>query len=165
MVSRNLLSTIQSSSLDSGASNVPESPVLDSYSLSRSIGRTWRDRVQNPATSSQDWQKDNSCLMKSGACERSGSIGKRVRGVENQLARTKLDHHNMQVSDYRYVNKFFGNLWLKLRVRSYVLDEKTNVLIWGLFMLTTTKASGHLRPSYNENLVAHRNTNTNRKLK
>ena len=38
-------------------------------------------------------------------------------------------------------------------------DEKTNVLICGLFKSTTTKASVHLGPSYNDNLVAYRNIN------
>ena len=40
-----------------------------------------------------------------------------------------------------------------------VLNGKTNVLIWGLFMSTTTKASVHLGPSYSEKLVAYRNSN------
>ena len=39
-----------------------------------------------------------------------------------------------------------------------VLDLKTNVLIWGLFMPTTKKASVHLGPNYNENLKGYRNT-------
>ena len=38
------------------------------------------------------------------------------------------------------------------------LEEKTNVLIWGLFTSTTMKASLHLGPSYDENLAAYRNT-------
>ena len=92
VVSRNLLSTRQTS-FDSGASNVPGNPELDSNSVSGSTGALGRDRVQNPATSSQVWQKDdNPCqgtrrLVRSGVCERSGSIGKLVQGV-NQLART-----------------------------------------------------------------------------
>ena len=36
-------------------------------------------------------------------------------------------------------------------------DFNTNVLIWGLFMSTTKKASVHLGPSYNENLEENRN--------
>ena len=55
----------------------------------------------------------------------------------------------------------YANLWLSTRwqsLRSYVLDEKTNVLICVMFMSTTMKASVHLGPSYNEKLVAFRNT-------
>ena len=46
----------------------------------------------------------------------------------------------------------------KLSSRSHALDEKTNVFMWGLFMPTTMKASVRLGPSYNENLVACKNT-------
>ena len=79
------------SSLDSGALLVPE---IKSWAQGHLC-----ETVQNPATSSQEWQKDDSCLrstrtlVQSGVCERSGSIGKLVRGVENQLARTRLDFH------------------------------------------------------------------------
>ena len=38
-------------------------------------------------------------------------------------------------------------------------DFNINVLIWGLFMSTTKKASVHLGPNYNENLEVYRNTN------
>ena len=38
-------------------------------------------------------------------------------------------------------------------------DFNTNVLIWGLFMSTTKKASVHLGPSYNENLEENWNNN------
>ena len=36
-------------------------------------------------------------------------------------------------------------------------DMNTNVLIWGLFMSTTKKASVHLLPKYNENVEGYRN--------
>ena len=194
----------QASSLDSDAFNILVNPQLDAISVSRSTRTLVRNRVQNPATSFQEWQKDDPrlwstrTLVQSGVCERSGSIGKLVRGVENQLARTRFDFHNMHISDNRYLEKVFEDLRQKLCLRSYVLDEKTNVLIWGLFMsyldnvfknlrkqlnflektpiigievlktnaliwgfimLTTMKASVHIGPNYNENLVACRNTN------
>ena len=122
-------------------------------------GCTWKhvqDRVQNPATNCQEWHKDNPCLgttwkhVQSDVCERSGSSWKHVQGIENQLEKTGLHFHHMQISEYRYVNKVFENFQQKLCLRSNVLDEKTNVLIWGLFMSTTMKASVHLGPSYNE---------------
>ena len=164
LFSRNLLSAKQTSSSESGASNVPGNLELDPNSVSGSTGALVQDRFQNPATSSQEWQKDNPCLrstrtpVKSGACARSGSIGKTVQGVENQLARARLDCHILQISDYRSVDKVFEHFTQKLSIISCVLDEKTNVLIWGLLMSTTMKASVYFGPSYNDNLVAFRNT-------
>ena len=64
----------------------------------------------------------------------------------------------MQISDYPYVDKVFENLRKKLRLSSYTLDAKTNVLIWGLFTSTTMKSPVHLGLQYRENLVAHGNT-------
>ena len=76
------------------------------------------------------------------------------------LERTRLDYHNMQISDYRYVGKGFKNLRQKLNLSedAQVLDLKTNVLIWGLFVSTTMKASVHVGPNYNENLEGYKNT-------
>ena len=54
-------------------------------------GALVRDRVQNPSTSSQKWQKDNPCprstrtLVQSGACERSGSIGTQCTVLKTNL--------------------------------------------------------------------------------
>ena len=65
----------------------------------------------------------------------SGSCGKLQRCVENQLDRTSLDYHNMQISDYRhvgkvfYVEKVFENLRQTLRPSSYTLDAKINILL------------------------------------
>ena len=42
--------------------------------------------------------------------ERSVGAGKPVQGIENQLARTKLDNHHMQISDDQYFEKVFENL-------------------------------------------------------
>ena len=61
--------------------------------------------------------------------------------------------------DYRYVEKVLESIRQKWRLSSYELDEKTNVLIWGLCVSTTMKASVHLGHYYNENLVACKNTN------
>ena len=44
-------------------------------------------------------------LQRGDVCDSSGSCGNLQRGVENQLDRTRLDHHNMQISDYRHVEK------------------------------------------------------------
>ena len=155
----------QTASLDSGASNVPGNPDLDSISVPGSTGTLVRDRVKNPATSSQEWQKDNPCpgstrkLVQSGPCERSGSIGEQVQGVEIQLARTRLDFYNVQISDCQFVEKVFEKIRQKLRRSSYELDAKTNVSIWRLLMSTTMKASVDFGFHYNENFAAYRNTN------
>ena len=94
-------------------------------------------------------------------CGRSVGTGTPVRGIENQLARTKLDFHNMQISIYQFVEKVFDNLQHRLNLSedAEILTEKTNVSIWGSFVSTTMKASVHLGPNYNENLVACRNSN------
>ena len=98
LISRNLLNERQNPSFVSGSSNVSWNPELDSNSLSGSTRKLVRDRVQNPATSFQEWKKDNPFLgserklVRSDVCERSGSFGKPVRGVEK-----RLDFHNMQI--------------------------------------------------------------------
>ena len=99
--------------------------------------------------------------MRSGEGESSGSTGKPVRGIDNQLERTRLVFHTMQISDYRSVEKVFRNLRPKLTLSedAQVFDLKINVLILRLFMSTTMKASVHLGPNYNQNLKGYRNTN------
>ena len=121
LVSGNLLSARQTSSSDSGASHVLGSQELRRISVSRSTGTPARDRVQNLATNSQEWRKDDNPFrgtvkpVRSGVCvcERP-STRKPVRGVENQLARTRLVYHKIQISHYRYVDKVFENLRQKL---------------------------------------------------
>ena len=73
----------------------------------------------------------------------------------------RLEFHNLQVSDHQYLEKVFKNLRQKLNLieEAPVLDLKTNVLILGLFMSTTLKASVHLGPNYTEILELYRNTN------
>ena len=98
-------------------------------------------------------------LVRSGVCERSVGTGKLVRGIEKQLARTKLDYHNMQISGNQYLEKVSKNLRQKLKLSedAPILNEKTNVLIWWLFVSTTMNAS--VGPNYNDNLFAYGNTN------
>ena len=62
----------------------------------------------------------------------SGSCGKLQRGVENQLEKTRLDYHTLQISDYRYVDKV-ENLRQKLRLCSNTFDAKSHGLIRRLF--------------------------------
>ena len=138
--------------------NVQGNPQLDSESVLGSTRKLARNKDQHR---SQERNEDNprrgSCgkLQRGSVCDSSGSFGKLQRGVENQLERTRLDYHNMQISDYRYVEKVFEKLRQRLRLISCTLDAKTNVLIWGLFVSTTIKSPVHLGLQYLENLVAY----------
>ena len=84
-----------------------------------------------------------------------------MRGIQNQLTRTKLDHHNLHISDNLYIEKVSTNFRQKLNRSEdeQMLDVRVKVLIWGLFKSTSMKAAVHLGDTYNKNLVAHRNTN------
>ena len=149
LISRNLSRQKQPSSFGSDASNVPVNPQLDSESVSGSCGNLQRNSHQNPATFSQERNEDTM---------RQGSYGKLQRGVENQVDKTRLDYHNMRISDHVYVGKVFENLREHLSLSSYTLDAKTNILISWLFMSTTMKSSVRLGLQYQENLVAHKKT-------
>ena len=98
LISRNLFNQKYTSSLVSDASDVPGDPQLDSESVFGSTGKLARNKDQNPATCSQERKKD---IPGEGTC------GKLQRGFENQLDRTRIDNHNVQISDYRYVD----SLW------------------------------------------------------
>ena len=54
------------------------------------------------------------------------------RKIEIQQQTTRLDHHNLQVTDYGYVEKVFTNLRRKLNRTEddEMFHLKTNVLIW-----------------------------------
>ena len=136
LMSRNLLNEKQLSSLGSDASSVPENAQLDSESVLGGTRELARNKDQNPATCPQERNEDNP-QQRGDVCESSGGCGKLQRGVDNPLERTRLDYHNMQISDSRYVEKVFENLRQKFRLCSCTLDAKTSVLIWGLFMSTT----------------------------
>ena len=101
-------------------------------------------------------------FLKSGRQDDTLSSGTRklVRGDDSQLVRTRLDFHNVQISDHRYLAEVFKNLRQKLNLAEAgpVLDLKTNVLIWGLFLSTTMKTAVHLGPNYKDNLEVYRNT-------
>ena len=69
----------------------------------------------------------------------------------------------MQNSDHRYLEKVFKQLRQKLKIAEEapvvgIEALKTNVLIWGFFMSTTTKAAVHLGSNYIENFEVYRNT-------
>ena len=97
-----------------------QGPELRRCSVPGSTKNPVSDRVRNSATNSQEWQRDDNpfrCTVKpvrGGVCERSRSTRKPVRGAENQLARTRLDHHKMHISDYQYFEKVFKNVRQRL---------------------------------------------------
>ena len=49
-------------------------------------------------------------LVRSGDSASSASTRKLERGDDIQIGRTKLEFHNMQTSDHRYLEKVFKNL-------------------------------------------------------
>ena len=121
MISRNL-NREHSSSFDPDASNVPVNPQLDSGSAQRSCGTM--------------------CVLGLGIA---GNCNERLK---IQLEQTGLDYHNLQVTDYGYVEKVFNNLLHKLSrsENDEMFDLQINVLIWELFMSTTMKSAVHLWP-------------------
>ena len=130
--------------LDSRTSYSPGKQGLGRNSVFMRTERSARDTVQNLTASSQVWHRgDNS--FPSTSSERSeqemnqgSSTRRQVRGVQNQLTEVKLDHHNhnLQVSDTRYIEKFFTNVRQKLNrpEGDQMLDQRANVLIWRLLL-------------------------------
>ena len=119
LVSRNLLSAKQTPSVDSGASQGRNSVLVSTGKLA-------------------EWQKDDNPFLgtgkrvRRGVCERSVGTVKLVRGIENQLVRTRLDYHSIQISDNQYIEKVLKNLRKNVNLSkcAQVLNQKTNVLIW-----------------------------------
>ena len=62
----------------------------------------------------------------------SRGCGKLEQKIEIQLQTTRVDHHNLQVTDYGYVEKIFTNLRRKFyrTENDEMFDLKTNVLIY-----------------------------------
>ena len=165
----------QSSSFGPDVSNILENPQLDSVSVNGAAGNCRRDivqnRLQNPETCSQVWKGDNQSQRSCGELQRdcvqgnmpksSGGCGKLQRKIEIQLQTTRLYHHNLQVTDYGYVEKVFTNLRRKLNRTEddEMFDLKTNMLIWGLLMTTTMKSAIHLGLENDQQLIACQNTN------
>ena len=150
LISRNLFNQKYTSSLVSDASDVPGDPQLDSESVFGSTGKLARNKDQNPATCSQERKKD---IPGEGTC------GKLQRGFENQLDRTRINNHNVQISDYRYVD----SLWERETEiesssgQSNVGSKSQRIDLEA--MSTTMKSAVRVGLQYQENLVAYKNTN------
>ena len=124
-----------------------------------------QDRNQNPATCSTERKGDNPCQgsrwkqQQIDVCERSQAAGIISRHGKKNNLKGKGWTSTACKSPTMYVDKVFENLRQTLRLSSCTLDAKTNVLIWGLLVSTTTKTSVHLGLQYQEDFFACRNTN------
>ena len=112
---------------------------------------SWREKKdQNPATCSQERKHD---IPGEGTC------GKLQRGFENQLDRTRIDNHNVHISDYRYADS--------PRERETEIESSSGQSNVGSksqridleAMSTTMKSAVRVGLQYQENLVAFKNTN------
>ena len=86
-----------------------------------------------------------------------------ARREDNQFGKSKFHIHNMQISDYRYLENVFKNPWKRLNLAQDaphigIQALKTNVLIWD-FMSTTMKGAIHKGQNYNDNFDVHMYTN------
>ena len=135
LYSRNLLNVRHASSLDSGASNAPENPQLDSNSVHKSTGKHVQGRDQHPAANSQEWHQDNPCPGSTWKHEQSdvcvGSSWKHVQGIENHL----FPQH--------------ANLWLSIRWQS--LREPSTEIMSGLMYWMSNDLS-HVYVNENESI-------------
>ena len=131
-------------SQDSCASNSPGNQELGQSCVSLSVRKLMRNSNQDPTANSQERRRDDTLssstrtLVRSGESANSARTRKLERGDDIQIGRTRLEFHNMQVSDYRYLEKVFNNLRQKVELAEEapvigVEALKTNVLIWGLF--------------------------------
>ena len=138
------------------ASNGPVNQELDQSYVSSSGRQLTRNSNQDPTTDSQETKQDDTQssshrkLGRSGESASSANTRKLERG-DIQIGRTRLEFHNLQISDHRYLEKVFKDPRKKLNLAEEapvigIEALKTNVLIWGLFMSTTMKAAVHLGP-------------------
>ena len=127
----------------------------DCGKLRRGIAKGAMSDISEGAASNcwQDFVQGN--MLKS-----SRSCRNLQRNMEIQLQITRLDHHNLQVTDCKYVDNIFTNLRRKLgrSENDEMFDLKTNVQS-GDWMSTTMKSAAHLGREYQPNLIACRNSN------
>ena len=165
LVSWYLLSAKKTPPQDWSASNSPGNQELDQSNVSSSVRQLMRNNNQDPTAYSQERRQNDTLssstreLVRSGESASSASTRILERAEEIQIAMTRLDFHNVHISDQRYIEKVSTSRQkLNLAEEAPVLDLKTNVLIWGLCMSTTMKAAVHVGPNYTENLKENRNT-------
>ena len=130
-------------SLISRSLSANQSPMLSASYCPRNCRLGWnsdllsteksgRDRSENSASSSQVWHRDHNPFP---STERSGremnqrsSTGKSGREVQNQLTEVELNHHNLEISSTRYIEKVLATVRQKLNLPEddqIVLDQKS----------------------------------------
>ena len=143
---------------------------LDQSYVSPSGRKLTRNINQHPTKYSQERQQADTQSSSTRKLERSGESASSAssrqleRGEDIAIGRSKMEFHNMQIFDHRYLEKVSKKVRkiLNFAEEAPVLGVealKTNVLMWRLFMSTTMKAAIHLGPNYVENLEVFRNTN------
>ena len=123
LVLRNLLSAKENPPQDSSDSNSPGNQELDQSGVSSSGRKLTRNINQNPTSYSQQRQQDDT---QSSTCTRklerrdepskSASARQIERGRDIRICRSKMEIHNMHMSDYRYLEKVFKNLRKRLNL-------------------------------------------------
>ena len=127
--------------LGSGTSCSPGDYGFGWNSDPTSTERSVQDSVENSASSSQVWHRDDNPFPSTKSSEREmnqrSGTGRPVGGAQNQLTEVKLDHHNLQVSGTRYIENVFTKVRQKLNrpEGDEMLDQKVNVLMWRLINL------------------------------
>ena len=117
-----------------------------------------RNSNKDPTAYSQERQQDDTQssstrkLGRSGESASSASTRKLERGDDIQIGKPKMEFHNMQISDHRYLEKVFKNLRKKLNLAEEapvigIEALKTNLLLKRLFLSTTIKSTFHLKPN------------------
>ena len=142
--------------------NSPGNQSLDQHGVSaRSWKQTARTTNENPTMYSQEKQQSDAQTSNTGKQGRRDEYFKLSPQLEtdceeeevNQFGRRKLEFHNMQISDSRYLENVYKNLKKKVTLAEDttslgIESWKTNTLIWG--MLTSNNNEG--RHSYGTKL-------------
>ena len=119
LVSRNLLSARMDLPQDVSDSNSPVNSELEHGGVSSRGRKLKQNTNQNPTMYCQERQQDDtqsSSTRKLGRRDEpsdSARARRLERGEDTQVGRSKMELHNMQISNYRYLEKVFKNLQKK----------------------------------------------------
>ena len=123
----NLLNVEQAFSFDSDVSTVPVNPQLDSKKM-------WGSTMETCGT----WEPSNvfsreegklASRMKEGSLpkQQRNNAGEQQEGIKSQRKRTRVDSHNMQISDYRYLEKVLREFARAIAALYLLLVAKANL--------------------------------------
>ena len=121
---------------------------LDQSYVSLRVRKLMRNSNQDPTARSQERRLDDTPSsntrkpVRSGESANSGSTRKPLRGIDCKHERTRLECHNMQISDYRHVEKVFRNFRQKFTVSEDAQEPvlKTNVLKLGIIYVNNDES-------------------------